>query len=95
MSSRLRTLLSQSLSSELSTASGQLVAMKCDVRKEEDITAVFEAAKTKFGGVDVCIPNAGLSHKAGFLTGATGDWRDMTEVRNDSYVSKLFLCHAS
>ena len=50
------------------------------MRKEEDVQAAFEAAKDKFGGVDVCISNAGLAHNAPLLSGSTSDWKEMAEV---------------
>ena len=56
------------------------MAVKCDVKKEEDIKATFEVAKKEFGGVDVCVSNAGLGHNAPLLSGSTQDWRDMLEV---------------
>ncbi len=56
------------------------MAVKCDVKKEEDVKATFEVAKKEFGGVDVCVSNAGLGHNAPLLTGSTQDWRDMLEV---------------
>ena len=37
-------------------------------------------AKKEFGGVDVCISNAGLGHNAPLLSGSIEDWRDMLEV---------------
>ena len=71
----------QALATELEgTAVGKLVAVKCDVKKEEDIKATFEVAKKEFGGVDVCVSNAGLAHNAPLLSGSTEDWRDMLEV---------------
>ena len=56
------------------------MAIKCDVRNEDEIISMFEKIKAQFGGVDVCINNAGLSHKAPLLSGATNDWRNMMEV---------------
>ena len=55
--------------------------MKCDLCNEEEIKSVFAAAKTQFGGIDVCINNAGLAHDAPILTGETHYWRDMLEVK--------------
>ena len=44
---------------------------------------MFEMVKVKYGGIDVCINNAGLAHAAPLLSGgATEDWRDMLEVRH-------------
>lgn len=72
----------EELSSELQRkpTSGRLLAVKCDGRVEEDVAAVFEAARASFGGVGVCINNAGLSHNAPLLSGATAEWKDMLEV---------------
>ena len=50
------------------------------MRNEEDVKAAFEIAKTKFGGVDICISNAGLAHDAPLLSGNTSDWKEMAEV---------------
>ena len=61
-------------------AAGKLVAIKCDMRNEDEIIAMFENIKAQFGGVDVCINNAGLSHNGPLLSGATSDWRNMMEV---------------
>ena len=65
------------------TASGgKLVGMKCDVTNEDDIKSVFSYAKDQFGGIDVCVNNAGLGHNAPLLTGDTKDWRNMLDVSN-------------
>ena len=65
------------------TASGgKLVGMKCDVTNEDDVKSVFSYAKDQFGGIDVCVNNAGLSHNAPLLTGDTKDWRNMLDVSN-------------
>lgn len=75
----------QVLSKQLSGSSagdnvGRLVAVRCDVSVEEEVKAAFERAKTEFGGVDVCINNAGLAHNAPLLSGATSDWKNMLDV---------------
>lgn len=70
------------MSQELNASPGKLVALKCDVRNEDQIKTMFEMVKVKYGGIDVCINNAGLAHAAPLLSGgATEDWRDMLEVR--------------
>ena len=68
------------MSSQLSGASGKIVAIKCDVCNEEEIKSVFAAAKTQFGGIDVCINNAGLSHQTPILTGHTDHFKEILEV---------------
>lgn len=54
--------------------------MKCDVRVEDDVKAVFQKAVAEFGGVDVCVNNAGLAHDAPLLSGATSNWKEMLDV---------------
>ena len=68
------------LSKELSVAGGKLVAMKCDVRKEEDILSMMNEIKSQFGGADICINNAGLGHYATLLSGSSAMWKEMLEV---------------
>lgn len=77
------------MSRELSEAKadGKLLALKCDVTREEDIKIAFKMAQAEFGGVDVCINNAGLAHNAPLLTGSTSDWKNMLDVSN-----KQLLC---
>ncbi|XP_022085641.1 dehydrogenase/reductase SDR family member 11-like [Acanthaster planci] len=71
---------------EDSTVTGSLHAIKCDLTQEDEILAMFAEIKEKFGGVDVCISNAGLSHsgsinsRMGILNGETAKWRDMLDV---------------
>ena len=72
------------MSEELSPAgSKRLVAIKCDVSKEEDILSMMSAIKSQFGGADICINNAGLGHYATLLSGSSTMWREMLEVPND------------
>ena len=70
----------QTLSQELSPTGGKLVAMKCDVSKEEDILSLMSAIKSQFGGADICINNAGLGRDASLLSGSTALWKEMIEV---------------
>lgn len=80
----------QTLAAELKgDGYGRLVAVKCDVKKEEEIKATFEVAKKEFGGVDVCVGNAGLAHNSPLLSGNTEEWRDMMEVN----VLGLCICN--
>ena len=68
------------MSKELSPAGGKLVAMKCDVSKEEDILSMMSVIKSQLGGVDICINNAGLGYTSPLLSGNTGMWREIMEV---------------
>ena len=71
----------QSLSQELSASGGKLVAMKCDVRKEEDILSMMSEVKSQLGGADICVNSAGLNNGSSLLSGTTEKWREMMEVR--------------
>ena len=83
----------QSLSQELSRSGGKLVAMKCDVRKEEDILSVMSAIKSQFGGADICVNNAGLNNSATLLSGTTEKWREMMEVRVGLCAKYIVISH--
>ena len=83
--------LSESLSS--TAGGGKLVAMKCDVCNEDEIKSVFSSAKDQFGGIDVCINNAGLAHNAPLLTGDTKDWKNMLDVIK--YTCRLLIIGSS
>ena len=71
------------MSQELSPTGGKLVAMKCDVSKEEDILSMMSAIKSQFGGADICVNNAGLGYDEPLLTGDAEKWRHNLEVSPD------------
>ncbi|GBN68440.1 hypothetical protein AVEN_262483-1, partial [Araneus ventricosus] len=52
----------------------------CDLTKESEILSLFDEIRQKVGRLDVCINNAGLSHDAPLLTGATSQFRNMLDV---------------
>jgi NADP-dependent 3-hydroxy acid dehydrogenase YdfG len=72
----------QALSDDLESSGckGKLHPMKCDISNEEAIKDTFEAIKRLYGGVDVCVNNAGISHNASILNGVTSEWKEMMEV---------------
>ncbi|XP_063447278.1 dehydrogenase/reductase SDR family member 11-like [Mytilus trossulus] len=70
----------QALKTELSSAKGQVIPVRCDLTKEQDIMDMFTMIKRDLGGVDVCVNNAGLAHAAPLLSGETKDWREMVDV---------------
>lgn len=74
-------------------SSGKVVAVRCDVRKEEEVVAMFEKAVRELGGVDVLISNAGLANDEPLLTGTTAGWREMLEVGQPNYsTANVWLC---
>ena len=82
----------QELSKEVAGASGKVVAKKCDVSKEEEILALYSSIRAEYGGVDVCINNAGLARDASILSGATEDWREIMEVTNSYTCTLITSC---
>lgn len=48
--------------------------VRCDVTKKADVDALMDAAVKKFGRLDVCIANAGISTHAAFLDVTEEDW---------------------
>ncbi|XP_077995604.1 dehydrogenase/reductase SDR family member 11-like [Glandiceps talaboti] len=67
---------------------GQFHPMKCDLRHEHEILAMFEEIKKNHGGVDICINCAGLCQFASLLKGSTEDWKEMLDVN----VLALCIC---
>ncbi|CAG2123266.1 unnamed protein product, partial [Medioppia subpectinata] len=67
---------------------GSFKAIKCDLRQESDIKAMFEEIGSSFGRIDICINNAGLAKDAPLITGDTESWREMLDVN----VTALSVC---
>ena len=64
-----------------------MTAIKCDLRKVNDIEAMFRQIQSAFGAVDVCINNAGLAHNAPLLSGDNEEWREILEVIMSLFVA--------
>ncbi|KAG8176429.1 hypothetical protein JTE90_023686 [Oedothorax gibbosus] len=72
-------------------AGGSLIGIKCDLSREEDILNLFSEIRSRFGRIDVCINNAGLSHNVTLLSteeNATQLWRNMIDVN----IMALCIC---
>ena len=65
---------------ELSDQPGSLVAFHCDLNESEQIETLFSTISEQFGGVDVCINNAGVSFAGSLLDGDVEKWRTMLNV---------------
>ncbi|CAL4205902.1 unnamed protein product, partial [Meganyctiphanes norvegica] len=78
----------QAVSEELVGRKGSMIAIHCDITKDEDVLALFESIKNKFGGVDVCINSASLDTFTTLLDGNPNKWRNMLNVN----VVGLCLC---
>ncbi|KAB7493682.1 NADPH-dependent 1-acyldihydroxyacetone phosphate reductase [Armadillidium nasatum] len=71
----------QDLAEKLKNEEGTFLPVKCDVTKDEDVFAVFDKIKETFGGVDVCVNNAGIVGTGpGLLDGTPEEWRQIFNV---------------
>ncbi|KAB7497967.1 Retinol dehydrogenase 10-B, partial [Armadillidium nasatum] len=69
------------LAENLKNEEGTFLPVKCDVTKDEDVFALFDKIKETFGGVDVCVNNAGIVGTGlNLLNGTTEEWRQITNV---------------
>jgi NAD(P)-dependent dehydrogenase (short-subunit alcohol dehydrogenase family) len=67
---------------------GAALAVRCDIASEEDVKAMFEAAATAFGGVDILVNNAAYRPKADFMEMSVETWDHMHAVNTRG----TFLC---
>jgi len=51
---------------DIESAGGKAVSLKCNVTMWEDQIAMFELAISRFGAVDIVVPNAGVSELGSF-----------------------------
>ena len=54
--------LLEELNRELQLTNDQLLVLKCDVTKKEEVKTAYESVKQKFGRVDVAILNSGVGY---------------------------------
>jgi len=59
---------------------GEICPAQCDLRREADITAMFELIRGKYGRLDICINTAGLAWQDTLEEGVAEEWREMLEV---------------
>ncbi|KAB7498683.1 Dehydrogenase/reductase SDR family member 11 [Armadillidium nasatum] len=78
----------QALSDSLKGSNGSLTPIKCDLTKEDDIRNMFATIKKHFGGVDICINNAGLSNGKKLLDSTVEELHQMSNVN----IIALCLC---
>ena len=52
---------------EIENAGGKALAIKCDIREEEDVKAAVAACVERFGGIDVLVNNASAINLTGTL----------------------------
>jgi len=60
--------------------SGEILPIQTDLRDENQIEALFDHVRQKWGGVDVLINNAGLGYAGSLSDQSSTDWREMLDV---------------
>ncbi len=59
---------------------GTFVPVQCDVSKEAEVIEMLKIAKERFGGIDICINNAGIDITATLLDGNVDEWRKIIDI---------------
>jgi NAD(P)-dependent dehydrogenase (short-subunit alcohol dehydrogenase family) len=58
----------------------RVIAARADVRHQDQLDAVVTQAEEEFGGVDICIANAGIWSIAPFWEMHEQQWQDMVDI---------------
>ena len=69
-------------------AGGKAVAVRADVSDPAQCRALFDAARERFGGVDIAVLNAGIQRDAPFAQMTLEQWREVIGVN----LTGQFLC---
>ncbi len=70
---------------------GRALAVAADVSREEEVAALFEAARREFGTVHILINNAGIQDGAPFADMTLAQWRRVIDIN----LTGQFLCARS
>ncbi len=75
----------------LSETGADVLAVRADVTRQEDIDRLVKATLDKFGGIDILIVNAGGPKPGGFLNLTPEDWEEAFQL---TLMSAVRLCYA-
>ncbi|MBA2361975.1 MAG: L-iditol 2-dehydrogenase [Chloroflexia bacterium] len=70
----------QQTASEIAASGGRAVGMVADVRDQEQVRAMIDAAVAQYGGLDILVNNAGVGRILPFLETTEKDWDFMFDV---------------
>jgi len=59
---------------------GRALSQVLDVRDERQVASLIDAAVRDFGGLDIMVNNAGVTHFGNITSGTVDQWRDMLEI---------------
>ena len=68
--------------------SGRVLARPCDVRREEQVAALFHETERAFGGVDILVNNAGIGLFRNLEEMSLEEWNSVIETN----LTGVFLC---
>ena len=72
--------LAETVAKEMDPTGEKVIALKCDVSKDEDCKACVEAVKAKFGKVDILVNNAGITRDKIFHKMTDEDWNMVINI---------------
>jgi len=70
----------QQLGEELQADPDSFIAVRTDVGSPDEVHSLFSEVKKKWGGIDVLVNNAGLSHTSPVIEGQYEKWKEMVDV---------------
>jgi D-sorbitol dehydrogenase (acceptor) len=68
------------VATEIHSLDGKAIPVAVDVRRQEDVQALVDAAVEAFGGVDILVNNAGVGKIIPFFETTEADWDRMFDV---------------
>jgi len=73
---------------KLKKIGGDCIAIKCDIRKEDDVKNMAQTIKDHYGKCDILVNNAGISDIAPSRSYSLERWKNLI----DTNVTGTFLC---
>jgi glucose 1-dehydrogenase len=73
---------------QICSGGGRAIALRADVSREDQVEAMFEAARAAFGTLDIVVANAGLQRDAPFADMTFAQWNTVIGVN----LTGQFLC---
>jgi NAD(P)-dependent dehydrogenase (short-subunit alcohol dehydrogenase family) len=68
---------------------GTVAGVQCDVTNYDEVCAMMQATKKKFGGIQILINNAGIGHLGGIEEQTPETW---TEIINTNLTGVFYCC---